>query len=248
MGVVARTAVSGEVLEAGDDALSLLLFDPYGGALRHAAWAGSEAAVELADDGAGGVDVDVDAGGEIEVDAEVVQRAGCQPCAAAHAVDSAFGACRRRGERREAVLRFEACDASSFLVDADEECFAAKSLKVSAKAFQLCWRADVAWTRMRGGVVFEEDDASDVVLADVADDVACVAECGSAEADKEHLGDVVAQALLVAVGAVVLGVAAGGQEQGEEDDGEERFHCGFFLTGIISNWAGINRNIFLNSN
>lgn len=54
-----------------------------------------------------------------------------------------------------------------------------------------------------GGIVFEEDDAADVVLLYVADDVARFVEGGAAEADKEHLADV-AQKLLVGRGVCGL--------------------------------------------
>jgi len=224
VGVAARAAVSGEVLEASCDSLPLLFVDPYCGALRHATCVVAETAFQLADDGAGGVDVDVDAGCEVEVDAHVVEGAGGELRAASHAVES--GACRRlcRCEVRESVLFFESADASAFLVDADEEGFVVEVLQVVAEFFQLLRRADVAWPRVRGGVVFEEDDAADVVLSDVTHYVAGVADGGAAEADEEHLCYVVAEGGVAAVVGAVLGVAAGGKEEHDGGGEDEGFH------------------------
>ena len=71
MGVASGAAVAGEVFEATDDVLSVQFVEPEGGAAGHGGGVGGEAASQFAYDGARGVDIDVHAWGEVEVDASL---------------------------------------------------------------------------------------------------------------------------------------------------------------------------------
>ena len=193
MGVARRAAMAGEVFEAGDDAVLALDVEPDAGALGDALGVGREAAAHFADDGAGGVDVDIHAGGEVEVDAGFLELLGDDEGVVGDALVAGFGRGLGGFGGGEAVFGAQARDVASFLVDTDEEAASAVLLEVGAELLYLAGRFDVAVACAGGGVVLEEDDVADVVLLNVADDMACFADSGAAEADEEHFADVLAQ-------------------------------------------------------
>ena len=96
----------------------------------------------------------------------------------------------------ESVAGTHADDVASFLVDADEEVAASILLEGGAEFAELVWGFHVAVACTGGSVVFEEDDAADMVLLNIADDVAFRADGGAAEAYEEHFADVFEELLV----------------------------------------------------
>lgn len=121
MGVAGGTAVAGEVFEAADDVFFVQLVEPEGGEVSDGDGVGREAALQFANDGAGGVDIDIDAGGEVEVDAGGTEFVGNDGGIAGDTVVAALsgGLCALGGG--EAVAGAHAGYVAAFLVDADEE-------------------------------------------------------------------------------------------------------------------------------
>ena len=120
MGVARRAAVSREVFQTAHHALLRLAVEPGGTAVGDLRCVGREAATQPADDRAVGVDVDIGAGGEVEVDAQVAEHGSGTAGMVTHRVDAALGHLlgRRRGDG-EAVAHLETRHTSALLVDAD---------------------------------------------------------------------------------------------------------------------------------
>ena len=169
MGVAAGTPVAGEMFDAGDDSLFVVLFNPDGGEMSYFVGVGGETAAQFADNGALGVDIDIDTGGEIEVDASFAEGGGDGARVAGDAVVAAAGGGFSGEGRGEAVAGAETGNIASFLVNAYKKGFGGVFLEVCTEVFDLLWRADVAVACAGRGVVFEENDTAHMVFGDIAD-------------------------------------------------------------------------------
>lgn len=185
---------------------------------------GRETATQFAYYGTGGVDVDIDAGSKVKVDASLTEFGGNGAGVADDAVAAAL--CRGFSGHgwREAVADAHSRYVPPFLVDADEEGGIGVFLQIAAKGMKLTGREYIAVTGAGGGVVFEEDYVADVIVAQVADNMVFFGDGGATETDKEHFA-YVASKLFVAtdglgfeafgLGAVAL--SAGGKGESHED-------------------------------
>jgi len=232
MGVAGGTAMAGEVFEAADDVLFVEFVEPDGGTAGDGGGVGGEAAPEFADDGAGGIDVDIDAGRKIEVDAGLGECAGHDGGCVGHAVVAIAGRGLGREGRGEAVAGAQTHHVAPFLVDGDEEVAATIFAQGGTEVAQLLGRLDVAVACAGGSVVFEQDDAADVVLLEVADDVVVLVDGGATEAYEEYLSDVLFELFdrvdgwgLLGLGGA--GLATGGGDEDEQEGGDDGlFHEG----------------------
>ena len=233
VGVAGGTAVSGEVFQAADDLLFVQLVEPYRGASGDGGGVGGEAASQLADDGAGRVDVDIHAGGEVEVDACLAEFLSDDGGVAGHAVVAPFGGGLGGHGGGEAVAGAHTGHVAAFLVDADKQVAVGVLLQVGAERLELVGRQDVAVAGAGGSVVFKKDDAAYMVLLYVADDVVVGLEGGAAEPHKEHLADVLQQLVFLfhwlcsGLGCRLDVLATGGEGECREHKDEKRtFHVG----------------------
>lgn len=190
MGVAGGAAVAGEVFQATDNILFVQLVEPDGGTAGDGGRVGGETAPQIANDGTGGVDIDIHAGCEVEVDACFVQLLRNDGSVASHAVVASFGRGLGSHGGGETVADTHPCHVAAFLVDADKEVAVGVLLQIGAKGFQLVGRQDVAVAGARGSIVFKKDDTAHMVLLDVADDVVVGLEGGATKAHKEHFADV----------------------------------------------------------
>ena len=184
MGVRIRAAVSGEVLEAQQIPSSRWA------SIKAAACADSTsgslvAALPHADDGVGGIDVQIDDGSQIHVYATAREQSRRGRRLLARGLEiSALAELLSRRRRRKVVELFETANLSTLLADGNEEGQTARtarrrrdgtrqgygSLQGASQRTHLLEGNDVAKMSLAAGAVdLEHDDTAKTVLGDVVD-------------------------------------------------------------------------------
>ena len=155
---------------------------------------GREAAREFADDRVFRVDVEVDQGGEIEVETGCGQdRGGGGGMAPGQLRVVGLAQAARADRRREAVLFFQPRHLPALLVDGDQQGNGGGLLQRGDEFLHLAGRADVAPVARQRQVAVEQHHAADAAGADVACDGGAPAGLQAAEADHQQLADLFAQ-------------------------------------------------------
>ena len=195
MRVTGGAAVPGEMLDGAPDPNRVLRLDEGGRLLGHDRWVGGEAAPQRADDRVVGVDVQVHDRCKVEVDphrAEGVAH-GSRLLSGVHGIVAKSHLLLGNGGRK-AVALVKAGNQAALLVDGRDQRNRSGRLQTGDQGPQLLGGLHIPHRGPGRGVVVEQDHASQGVVADVGDDRARFLKGQPAEADQQHLPDLVAEA------------------------------------------------------
>src|SRR5262245_21871562 len=193
MRVVATRAVAGEMLERGQDSGVVHSFDERLRVGGHALGVRGKRPAERDDGGIEGIHGDVHDGRQVPVDPGVAKRRTDAPSLSAGHVDIVGLPELLSGKRRRiAETSRKAHHTTALVVRRDEQRAAdalpGQSLKLGSQSTQLLGAYHVA--RSAGGAItLEQDDATDLDVANEVPDLFVASDLGSGEADQEKLGD-----------------------------------------------------------
>lgn len=150
---------------------------------------GGKTSLQSADNGIGGIDIQVHHRAEIEIDPGLLQAAGNAIrllVGKSEIVFSAKGCGGHRG--REARILFQSGDAPAFLIDGNQQRrFPGGSLELRGKSAQLLRGNDIPGRVMTVGTVIEQYDPAEMSLAYIPEDGMFPPQVGSGESDQQQL-------------------------------------------------------------